>query len=197
LPIGRFLKTKSLGGNRVILSFPEKQSLMSDPVLPSSYVGSKRKNDLLERNFMPTWITIPAVAFAISMASGGSVLLGRVLVWWLPFAVAAIFFFGPLLTNEPLHRRLSLSIAGASTVALSYVTIPLFMLLYEWDWYERYFNDKGSGPIGFFIFTSIFVVLPAYLIYLCLVRFLGLTKSQSAEKSEEPSDATLPRSWHF
>ena len=170
---------------------------MSDPSLPTDYVRPKRKSDPPDPNVMPTWITLPVVVFTISIASGGSVLLGRVLVWWLPVAVAAVFFFGPLLTNEPIRRRISLSIAGASTVALSYVTIPLFMLLFEWDWYERHFNDKGSGPLGFFIFTTIFVVLPAYIIYRCLMRFLRLTKLQPTENSGEPSDAPKDRASRF
>ena len=170
---------------------------MYDPSFPTDYVRPKRKSEPPHPNVKPVWVTVPVVVFTISVASGGSVLLGRFLVWWLPFMVAAIFFFGPLLTNEPLRRRISLSIAGASTVALSYATIPLFMLLFEWDWYERHFNDKGSGLLGFFIFTCICVVLPAYMVYRCLMSFPALSDSEPRVKMGEPSDAPKARASPF
>ncbi|GAA5511185.1 hypothetical protein [Novipirellula caenicola] len=142
---------------------------MTNPHQPDGYVRPKRKAEPPDPNVLPDSFAIPAVLFAASFAAGGSVLLGRAVVWWAPIAAAAIMAIGSLLISEPWPRRFAFAITTVLSVVLSYATVPVFMRLYEWDWYERHFNDKGSGPLGFFAFTLLVVGVS------CIVVFRALT----------------------
>ena len=149
---------------------------MSDPETPEGNVGPQRKQTPAKTNTLPGCV-IALFLVGLAVVIGGSVILGRTELWWFPYITCAVLFVGPLLTDEPLHRRVSLSIAGGTSVLLSIALLPVFFLLFEWEWYVRHFNDKGSGLLGFFIFTSICVVLPCYGIYTLLNRLFSAADS--------------------
>ena len=137
----------------------------------------------------PGCVLIPGLTFALSLAIGGTVLMHAAGFWWFPILTATVLSIGPLLTNEPWSKRFALAIAGLGTLGLSYATFPLFFLLFEWDWYEEHFNDKGTGPLGFFIFTIGFVLTTGYLIYRVFLRLFARTPTVA-----HPDDARMPKS---
>lgn len=118
-------------------------------------------------------VSIAVLAIAVFFFLGFQFLKAMSDHRWIPalLSAAGVFAAIPWTSHRAAARNcLTASIALSVGTCSAAGMMLFYFMLFQLDWFERIFNDKGMGPLGLFVFAGAGFAAGAYLCWrlLCL-----------------------------
>ena len=88
-----------------------------------------------------------------------------------------------------LCASVAISIGAISAIA----SVLLYLKMFDFEWFERIFNDKGTGPLGMFLFAGVGFAFGGYVCWRLLAlkrlpRNGSMTESFGVQAGGEQSE---------